>query len=114
MNGALNNASMAFELALGSAQAEEKAAELLRGGLAAIGQASRAAALLAHLVHGRGVPPGDDAAYRRDVQEILRATAGESGDPEQGRALDQQPSPAEAAEWLVAEFTRMDARDRRR
>jgi hypothetical protein len=109
MNGALNNASMAFELALGSARAEDKAAELLRGGLAAIGQASRAAALLAHLVHGRGVPPGDDAAYRRDVQEIVRARAGESGASDQERVLDAEPSPAEAAEWLVAEFTRMHA-----
>jgi hypothetical protein len=113
MNGALNNASMAFELALGdSARAQDKTAELLRTGRAAIGQAARAAALLAHLVHGRGVPPDDDGAYRRDVQEIVRARAGQLSDPGQERALDEEPSPAEAAEWLVAELTRMQARDR--
>ena len=115
MNGALNNAAMAFELALGdSTRTEDQTSELLRGGLAAIGQASRAAALLAHLVHGRGVPPGDDVAYRRDVQEILRQRAGPSGGPEQEPGLNAEPSPAEAAEWLVAEFTRMHVRDRGR
>jgi hypothetical protein len=112
MNGALNNASMALELGLAdSRRTDDRTAELLRVGLAAIGQASRAAALLAHLVHGRGVPPGDVSAYRRDVEEIVRARAAESGVAEEQRSLDQEPSPAEAAEWLVAEFTRMDARD---
>jgi hypothetical protein len=115
MNGALNNASMALELVLGgAARADEKTSQVLRTGLTAVAQASRAAALLAHLVHGRGVPPGDDVSYRRDVEEIVRERGG--GAQSASTEVDGGPasSAAEAAEWLVAELARMQSRSSQR
>ena len=112
MNGALNNASMAIEIGLADpARADDRTTQMLRTGLGAIGQASRAAALLAHLVHGRGVPPEDNGLYRRDVQEILREQTRTNGAPPVAE-LDPNwdGSAAEAAEWLVAELARVHAR----
>jgi hypothetical protein len=109
MNGALNNASMAIEIGLADpARADDRTTQMLRTGLGAIGQASRAAALLAHLVHGRGVPPEDNGLYRRDVQEILREQTHSTGAPPLAQPdSGADGSAADAAEWLVAELARM-------
>jgi hypothetical protein len=112
MNGALNNASMALEIALADAASVDAASDkTLRTGLAAMAQASRAATLLASLVHGRVAPDDRDADYARDVQEILREYARSSG-----VALDDQHAipvgggAAHAADALVAGLARLRAR----
>ena len=113
MNGALNNASMALELALGdTAGVDATADQTLRTGLAAIAQASRAAALLAYIVHGRGLPLDDDGSYARDVREILRDQARSTGRSVSPNVdTDAAKGAAGAADLLVAELTRMHARD---
>jgi hypothetical protein len=108
MNGALNNASMACELALGDAAGVDAATErTMRAGVSAIAQAARAAAVLAHLARDRGAPGESDEAYARDVREILHEQARSSGatpPPERDeRAIDA----AQAAQILVEELARM-------
>jgi hypothetical protein len=112
MNGALNNVSMALELALGEA-GDTSSEEMLRTGIAAIGQASRAAALLAHIVHGRGAPPDPDGAYARDVRDILREHARSTGgtlSADASAPVHGGEGVTEAAALLVAELARMQAR----
>ena len=113
MNGALNNASMALELALGDNR-DSTSEQTLEAGVAAIARASRAAALLAHIVNGRGAPPGQDDAYARDVREILQEQARAMGravpaDLSEARAGQNGGAP-EAAERLVQEIARMQPR----
>jgi hypothetical protein len=107
MNGALNNASMAFELALGeAARADATSERTLRAGLAAIAQASRAAALLAHLVNGRGMPADSDGAYANDVREILREQPGKAGLTLPPELDDPAFDAVKAADLLVTELAR--------
>ena len=107
MNGALNNASMALELALGDAARGDTAAEqTLRAGLAAIARASRAAALIAHLVNGRGMPGGSDEAYADDVREILREQPGKAGLALPPELDDPTFDAVKAADLLVTELAR--------
>ena len=112
MNGALNNVSMALELALGDAP-DAPSEEMLRTGIAAVARASRAAALLAYLVRGRGAPPDPDGAYASDVREILREQARSTGHT-MSRGAEAPPATgegvAEAAALLVDELSRMHAR----
>ena len=112
MNGALNNASMALELALGdTARKDGSIDQALRTGQAAIAQASRAAALLAHIVHRRGAPEDPEGAYVRDVRELLREYARATGatlPPElDAGEIDPGKGAAEAADLLVAGLARM-------
>ena len=115
MNGALNNASMAFEVALGDAAAADAGTErTLRAGVAAIAQASRAAALLAYLVHGRAGPTDPDGSYAGDVREILREHARSTGSTQRPELADPPgnltANVAQAADVLLAELGRMRAR----
>ena len=112
MNGALNNASMALEIALAdTASVDEASDRTLRTGLAAMAQASRAAALLAYLVHGRIAPDDPDGSYARDVQEILREQARSLGAAlEPGSAVAQGCGAAQAADVLLAGVARLHSR----
>jgi hypothetical protein len=111
MNGALNNLSMALELALGDpARGDTATEQTLRAGLAAIAQASRAAALIAHLVNGRGMPNDSNRAYANDVREILRELPGSSRLTLLPELDDPANDAAKAADLLVTELARMQAR----
>jgi hypothetical protein len=108
LNGALNNASMALELALGNAaSAQVDTGNTLRAGLAAIARASRAAALIAHLVNGRGMPADGDGAYADDVREILREQPRRAGLALPPELDDPALDAVKAADLLVAELARV-------
>jgi len=112
MNGALNNASMALELALGDAACvDDTSDKTLRAGIAAMAQASRAAALIAYLAQGRTAPNDPDGAYARDVGEVLREHARSTGaTPPAEPAIDAPGGAAQAADALVAELARLPLR----
>ena len=115
MNGGLNNAALAIELALGTPAggARDAAEQALRAGLAAIGQASRAAMLLSQLVRPQPTSGEPGQPYMQDVREILRDHARiahcELSPAFEAAAGDGHASPADAARLLVAELARIDA-----
>jgi hypothetical protein len=114
ISGGLNNASMAFELALGlspSACADER---VLQAGLGGVGQAARAVALLSELLtpgstgasHGTG-------ARLSDVIEMLRASATLRGvglriDGEPARGDETATTPALAVASLLEGLAAID------
>ena len=111
LNGALNNVSMALELALGDAAHSDTATEqTLQTGLAAIGKASRAAALIAYLVNGRGMPQDSDGAYASDVREILRELSRADGLTLSPELDDTANDAAKAADILVTGLARVHGR----
>ena len=77
LNGGLNNAALAFELALsGGASAGNDSAQMLERGLAGVEQASRAGTLLALMLDPTAaVPASTRGPYAQDVAEMLRAHA---------------------------------------
>ena len=81
LNGGLNNAALAFELALSrSDNAGAESEHMLDRGLAGVAQASRAATLLALMVDPTAAPPASAARpYAQDVVDILRAHARRTG-----------------------------------
>jgi hypothetical protein len=81
LNGGLNNAALAFELALSSHDSAGKdSAHILERGLAGVEQASRAGTLLALMLDPTAaVPASTRGPYARDVAEILRAHASRIG-----------------------------------
>ena len=112
MNGALNNASMALEIALSeTARVDDTSDSTLRRGLAAIAQASRAAALIAYLAQGRSAPNDPEGAYANDVGEILREHARSIGATlPSAPAADAGGGAAQAAEALVAGLARLTSK----
>jgi hypothetical protein len=109
LNGGLNNAALAFELALSTTGNDDSANDhVLHRGLTGVEQASRAATLLALMVDPTTAPSASSTGlYAQDVVEILRAHAHRSGssvDPE----LDVSPfpendsTPAASVEALLA------------
>jgi hypothetical protein len=114
MNGGLNNAALAIELALGAVdRGNEATDQALRAGLSAIGQASRAAMLLSQLVRPQRMGGEPVHPYMQDVREILRDHARiahcELSPAFEAAAGDGHASPADAARLLVAELARIDA-----
>jgi hypothetical protein len=77
LNGGLNNAALAFELALSrNGDDGSESADTLNRGVAGVEQASRAATLLALIIDPTMAPPPTPAgAYAQDVADILRAHA---------------------------------------
>ena len=114
MNGGLNNAALAIELALGAPpEGQPLTEQSLRAGLAAIAQASRAAMLISQIVRPQGTTGEPVQAYMQDVREILRdharASRHEVSDAFEVAAGDAHASPADAARLLVSELARIDA-----
>jgi hypothetical protein len=77
LNGGLNNAALAFELALSSGDNDgDDCGQMLARGLAGVEQASRAGTLLALMLDPTAaVPASTRGPYAQDVAEILRAHA---------------------------------------
>jgi len=113
MNGGLNNAALAIELALGApAEGHPLTEQSLRAGLAAIAQASRAAMLISQIVRPQGTTGEPVHPYMQDVREILRdhaqAARGQVSEAFEVAAGDAHASPADAARLLVSELARID------
>jgi len=114
MNGGLNNAALAIELALAaSADAEAATQDALRAGLAAVTQASRAAMLLSQLVRPQPMVGEPAEGYMQDVRDIVRTHA-RLARCEISPAFDAAAGAAhagaeDAARLLVAEIARIDA-----
>ena len=77
LNGGLNNAALAFELALSSGDsAGDDSGQMLERGLAGVEQASRAATLLSLMLDPDAAAPSSARdPYAQDIAEILRAHA---------------------------------------
>jgi len=78
LNGGLNNAALAFELALSTGDsAVDDCGQTLERGRAGVEQASRAATLLALMLDPDAAAPSSSSRdpYAQDVAEILRAHA---------------------------------------
>ena len=113
MNGGLNNAALAIELALGAPdRAGDATDQALQAGLAAITQASRAAMLLSQHVRPQRMTGEPVQPYMQDVREILRdharAAHCEISPAFEAAAGDDHAGPADAARLLVAELARID------
>jgi hypothetical protein len=114
MNGGLNNAALALELALGAADRGSDATDqALRAGLSAVVQASRAAMLLSQLVRPQRMSGEPVQPYMQDVRDILRdharAAHCELSPAFEAAAGDAHASRADAARLVVAELARIDA-----
>ena len=107
LNGSLNNASLAFEVALGGGQ-DAATEQTLRTGLAAIAQASRAAMLLAHLVNGQRSTVEPSELFTSDVHDLLAELARSTGHAASSDLLSGMNGPADAARALVTEIARME------
>ena len=107
LNGGLNNAALAFELALSDyGSATGGSPSTLDRGLAGVEQASRAATLLALMVDPTAKPPASPPGpYAKDVIEILRAHARRIGcgvDSDLNMStLEKDSTPAATAEALL-------------
>ena len=78
ISGGLNNAAMAFELAMGAQDEAQRGAtdRVLGAGLAGVQQAARGIALLNELLSPGSTPPATDTmAHLTDVIDILRSRA---------------------------------------
>ena len=109
LNGGLNNAALAFELALARGDdADAESRQLFARGLIGVGQASRAVTLLELMLDPAMAPlattPGP---YAQDVADILRAHARRSGsglpaDIDLSALGGADVTPAATAEALLA------------
>ena len=120
LNGGLNNASLAFELALSrNGNGDAESVHMLGRGLAGVEQASRAATLLALMVDPTAAPPKSAAGpFAQDVLDILRAHArriGLSVDsefdmPSVAALTATDITPTATAEALLAGLATLDRR----
>ena len=108
LNGGLNNAALAFELALSSGDDDgDNSAQVLKRGLAGVEQASRAGTLLALMLDPTAaVPASTRGPYAEDVAEILRAHARRLGceaeaDLNVVSLAESDPTPAAPVEALL-------------
>lgn len=113
LNGCLNNASLAFEVALGNTEGVRRDAvleEALRTGLASIARASRAAMLLAYLVGGQRFASEPSELYMEDVRELLAEHARATGRADLSELPAGAHGPADAAQRLLFELSRMEGK----
>lgn len=111
LNGGLNNAALAFELASSKhpdGRDLPNSAQTLDRGLAGVEQAARAATVLALLVDPTATPTASSTGpYAEDVVDILRAHARRNGlaveeQTDIGSMINAGITPLEAAEALLA------------
>jgi len=122
LNGGLNNAALAFELALSNGDsAVDDSGQTLERGLAGVEQASRAATLLSLMLDPSAVAPATARdRYAEDVAEILRAHARRVGceadaDRHIASLTDKATTPADTvAALLTALLTGLGALESRR
>jgi len=122
LNGGLNNAALAFELALSSSDnAADDCAQTLERGLAGVEQASRAATLLSLMLDPSAVAPASSRGpYAQDVADILRAHARRVGceadaDRHIASLAGNGATPADTVETLlIAMLTGLGALESRR
>lgn len=107
LNGSLNNASLAFEVALGT-ERDAPAERTLRTGLASIARASRATMLLAYVVGGQRSSTEPSELYMDDVRELLAEHARDTGRADASELPAGAHGPADAAQRLLDELVRMD------
>ena len=115
LNGGLNNAALAFELASTKSGTDGADSEQVLGrGLAGVEQAARAATLLAIVVDSTTAPPKSAAGpYAQDVVDILRAYARRIGSSAESELdvsslASKDMTPAAAADALLAGLATLD------